>query len=279
MGEKADCLELYLKDIGDIPSLTPEEEIKLAKRVQKGDHKAKSELIRSHLRLVVMIARKYKHLGMAFLDLIEEGNMGLMRAAEKFDPSHECKFSTYAAWWIKQRIMRALSNQSKMIRIPAYMVDRILLVRRVYNKLKNEFSEEPNYELLAKQTGLTLEQVKETFEYSKGTTSLSMPVGDDGGTELIDLIEDSDTEHPASKIEMSMIRDQIVDLLEELNDREVKLIVYRFGLFNNKAHTLEEIGKVMSITRERVRQLEKVAIGKMRKALEEKKHSFEDYHG
>jgi len=268
-----DCLDIYLKDIGEIPRLTPEEELKLAKQIQRGSRKAKVQMVRANLRLVVSIARKYCNLGLSFLDLIEEGNIGLMKAAEKFDLTFECKFSTYAAWWIKQRIMRALANHGKMIRIPAYLVDRIIMVRRVANELRSEKTESPDIEKISDHTGLTMEQVQEALELSKGTTSLNIPVGEDSGAELMDLVEDVDAEKPQSGIEISMIRDKIFDLLEVLNEREVKLIVYRFGLFNNRPHTLEAIGKQMGITRERVRQLEKGAIMKMRKALQE-----EHYH-
>lgn len=267
MGAGKECLDIYLKDIGEISRLTSEEEIELAQKVKKGDGKAKAQLIRANLRLVVSIARKYCNLGLTFLDLIEEGNIGLMKAAEKFDLSFECKFSTYAAWWIKQRIMRALANQGKMIRIPAYMVDRIIMVRKVMGKLSYGRSTQPDVETVADATGLTPDQVQETFDLSKGVTSLNIPVGEDNDAELMDLIEDTKAEHPSASIEMSMIRDKIFDLLEVLNEREVKLIIYRFGLFNNKAHTLEEIGKQMGITRERVRQLEKAALGKMKKAM------------
>jgi RNA polymerase primary sigma factor len=275
-----DCLDLYLKDIGDIPLLTQEQELEIAKKIQKtggGDAKAKTELIRGNLRLVVSIARKYCNLGLSFLDLIEEGNLGLMRAAEKFDWQQECRFSTYASWWIKQRIMRALSNQAKLIRVPAYMVDRILLVRRVVHRLKNEFSEEPDYARIAEATKLTLEQIHETFEYSKSVTSLSTPVGDDGGTELMDLIENKEADHPAEQVSSNMVKEEILEAMEMLNEREVKLVVYRFGLFGNQAHTLEQIGKQMGITRERVRQLEKVAITKMKKFMTKKERAFDDY--
>ncbi|EKD27467.1 MAG: RNA polymerase sigma factor [uncultured bacterium] len=264
-----DCLDIYLRDIGEIPRLSPEDEIKLAKKIQKGDKKAKAEMIRSNLRLVVSIARKYCNLGLSFLDLIEEGNMGLMKAAEKFDLSFECKFSTYAAWWIKQRIMRALANHGKIIRIPAYLVDRIILVRKIASKYRCEKTDTPDYEKIADVTGLTIEQVKETFILSKGTTSLNVSIGEDGGAELMDIIEDVDAKTPSSHVEITLIKEKILDLLEVLNEREVKLIVYRFGLFNNKSHTLEAIGKQMGITRERVRQIEKVAIMKMKKVLSE----------
>ena len=273
MGAGKECLDIYLKDIGEIPRLSQEEEVELAKKVKKGDAKAKAQLIRANLRLVVSIARKYVNLGLSFLDLIEEGNIGLMKAAEKFDLSFDCKFSTYAAWWIKQRIMRALANQGKIIRIPAYMVDRIIMVRKVSNKLRNQKNAMFDIEAVADETGLTQEQVQETFELSRGVTSLNIPVGDESDAELMDLIEDSAAEHPSASIEISMIREKIFDLLEVLNEREVKLIVYRFGLFNNKVHTLEEIGKQMQITRERVRQLEKAAVAKMRKAM---KHEMSD---
>jgi len=277
MAPGSDSLELYLKDIGEIPRLTPEEEIKVAKKIQKGNAKAKAEMVRANLRLVVSISKKYCNLGLPFLDLIEEGNIGLMRASEKFVLKHGCKFSTYAAWWIKQAIMRALSNHAKMIRIPAYMVDRILLVRRVANQLKTEFSEEPDPVKVSKKTKLTPEQVKETYELSRSITSLSTPIRDEGDAELIDVIEDVEATHPAANIEISMIRDEILDLLQALNEREVKLIIYRFGLFNNRRHSLEQIGKQMGITRERVRQLEKAAIAKMKEALIEKKRQFDDY--
>jgi RNA polymerase primary sigma factor len=264
-----DCLDIYLRDIGEIPRLSREEELKIAKQIQRGSRKAKVQMVRANLRLVVSIARKYCNLGLSFLDLIEEGNIGLMKAAEKFDLSYECKFSTYAAWWIKQRIMRALANHGKMIRIPAYLVDRIILVRRIANELRNEKTDSPDIEKIADKTGLTLEQVQEALELSKGTTSLNIPVGEDSGAELMDLVEDVDSPNPIDGVEISLIRDKIFDLLEVLNEREVKLIVYRFGLFNNRPHTLEAIGKQMGITRERVRQLEKGAIMKMRKMLKE----------
>ncbi|MBN2145462.1 MAG: RNA polymerase sigma factor RpoD/SigA [Candidatus Aureabacteria bacterium] len=277
MSSGKDCLELYLEEIGDITPLTSEEEYALAKRIQKGDEKARAEMIRSNLRLVVSIARKYCNMGLSFLDLIEEGNIGLIKASEKYNLKHDCRFATYAAWWIKQRIMRGLSNQAKMIRIPAYMIDRMLLVRRVKNKLKNGFTENPDVELIAKETHLEPEQVKEALECGQYITSLSMPVGEDGDTELLDLIEDPLAQPPSSRVATSMIREEIIDLLDVLNEREVKLIINRFGLFNNPMMTLEQIGDKMNITRERVRQLEKAAIEKMKKALIKKKHHFHDF--
>ncbi len=272
-----DCLDLYLKDIGEISLLTSEQELEIAKRIHKGDAKARTEMVRANLRLVVSIARKYCNLGLSFLDLIEEGNLGLMRAAEKFDWKQECKFSTYASWWIKQRIMRALSNQAKLIRVPAYMMDRILLVRRVMHRIKNEFSEEPDYVRIAEETKLSPQEVRDTFEYSKSVTSLSTPVGDDGSTELMDLIEDQEAESPVEQVSSNMVKEEILDAMEVLNEREVKLVMYRFGLFGNTTHTLEKIGEQMGITRERVRQLEKAAIGKMKKFMVKRERKFDDY--
>lgn len=275
MGPSKDCIDIYFKDLGEMKPLSREEEAKLAIKVQKGNKKAKDALIRANLRLVVSIARKYNHMGLSFLDIIEEGNLGLIKAAEKFDLSFDCKFSTYAAWWIKQKIMRALANHGKMIRIPAYMVDRIILVRRLSYQLKNVETGDADIEEIAKAAKLTVEQVEETFKISKGTASLNEPVGSEGGAELMDLIEDSSYQSPSVNMEVSLIKDKILDLLEVLNEREVKLVVYRFGLFNNTPHTLEAIGKQMGITRERVRQLEKVAIKKMKENF--KDGSFHDF--
>jgi len=275
MSPSKDCIDIYFKDLGEMKPLSREEEAKLAIKVKKGNKKAKDALIRANLRLVVSIARKYNHMGLSFLDIIEEGNLGLIKAAEKFDLSFDCKFSTYAAWWIKQKIMRALANHGKMIRIPAYMVDRIILVRRLSYQLKNVETGLADIEDIAKKAKLTVEQVEETFKISKGTASLNEPVGSEGGAELMDLIEDSSYQSPSVNLEASLIKDKILDLLESLNEREVKLVVYRFGLFNNKPHTLEAIGKQMGITRERVRQLEKVAIKKMKDNF--KDGSFHDF--
>ncbi len=275
MSPSKDCIDIYFQDLGEMKPLSREEESKLAIKVQKGNKKAKDALIRANLRLVVSIARKYNHMGLSFLDIIEEGNLGLIKAAEKFDLSFDCKFSTYAAWWIKQKIMRALANHGKMIRIPAYMVDRIILVRRLSYQLKNVETGDADIEEIAKAAKLTVEQVEETFKISKGTASLNEPIGSEGGAELMDLIEDLSYQSPSVNMEVSLIKDKILDLLEVLNEREVKLVVYRFGLFNNTPHTLEAIGKQMGITRERVRQLEKVAIKKMKENF--KDGSFHDF--
>ncbi len=244
-----------------------EEEEKLLRRLKKGNEEARDRLIRSNLRLVVTIAKKYANLGLSLLDLIEEGNMGLMRGIEKFEFGKGCKLSTYASWWIKQSIMRALANQGKMIRIPVHMVEKMSLVNKTNERLYKKLGHKPSVRDIAKEIGFEEEKVREIQEISYTPESLYEVLDEDGVSELIDIIADKDAENPARKTAQRLIHERLSDIIGALTEREAKIISLRFGLFGGAPKTLEEIGKEFDVTRERVRQIIDATVRKLKEQL------------
>jgi RNA polymerase primary sigma factor len=277
MAESGEPLQIYLKQIGEIPLLSREEEEALGRKCMAGDDEARRNLIRSNLRLVVTIAKKYMNLGLSFLDLIEEGNLGLMKAVDKFDVGKGCKLSTYASWWIKQSIMRALANQAKMIRVPVYMIEKISAVNKTSEKLFKRMGRRPSPQEIATQLGIEPEQVAELQSISQNPESLHETIGEDGVSELIDVISDDGSTSPTRNIAEHLIQDNIMALLSRLDEREAKIVSWRFGLFGDAPKTLEDIGDKLGITRERVRQINEAAVKKMREILKEKKLDYEDF--
>jgi RNA polymerase primary sigma factor len=275
-GEDSDSgIKIYLREIGQIPLLTPEEEIELAARIKKGDKEARAKMIRSNLRLVVKIAHDYANLGLPLLDLISEGNIGLMKAVERFDPAKGGKLSTYAAWWIKQSIKRALANQSKTIRLPVHLVDKISKMRRVALQMSEELGREPTDEELAEEVGLSASKVSQLKTVSIRPASLDAPISDDDSTEFGEIVGDMEAQTPFEKLRDQNLRDEVSDLLSVLDEREKKIIYSRFGLDGGKAKTLEEVGKKFGVTRERIRQLQNIALMKLRRALQKKEKPIE----
>jgi RNA polymerase primary sigma factor len=260
----------YLRDISQFPLLTPEEETRLAKRIRKGDEEAKLEMIRANLRLVVKIARDYANLGLPLLDLISEGNIGLIRAVERFDPRKGGKLSTYAAWWIKQSIKRALANQSKTIRLPVHLVDKIAKIRRVSAQMTEELGREPTDEELAEELGLPASKVAQLKAAAVRPASLDQTVGEDDSTELIELISDASAQDPFELLRDKNLKMEVGDLLNILDERERHILNSRFGLDGSNPLTLEEVGERFGVTRERIRQLQNIALSKLRKALRKK---------
>ncbi len=270
-GEDSDSgIKIYLREIGKTALLTPEQEIELAGKIKQGDKEAFSLMVRSNLRLVVKIAQDYANLGMPLLDLISEGNIGLMKGVERFDSSKGAKFSTYGAWWIKQSIKRALANQSKTIRLPVHLVDKISKIRRVAVQMSEELGREPTDEELAEEVGISPSKVSQLKTVSIRPASLDAPVGDDNATEFGELVCDVDAQTPFEELRDQDLRDEVGDLLSVLDDREKKIIFSRFGLDGGKSKTLEDVGEKFGVTRERIRQLQNIAILKMRRALAKK---------
>jgi len=266
------AIKLYLKDIGQISLLTPQEEIELARLILAGDEEARSKMIQANLRLVVKIAHDYSNFGLPLLDLISEGNIGLIKAVERFDPEKGGKLSTYAAWWIKQSIKRALANQSKTIRLPVHLVDKIARMRKVTNRLSEVLGRDPSDEEIADELEMPVNKVAHLKTVSARPTSLDAPVGDAEGTELGQLVGDERAINPLENLHSkSLIRD-INRIVDHLDKREAEIIRLRFGLGGEKQKTLEEVGEIFSITRERVRQLQNMALGKMRKIMAQKDH-------
>ncbi len=259
-----DPIRQYLKEIKDIPLLTPEEEIRLARLVRKGDTKARKMMIQANLRLVINIAKRYTHLGLPIMDLIEEGNMGLMKAVEKFDPRKGYRFSTYGAWWVKQYITRAIANQGKTIRVPVYMVETISRLKKVQEHLTQKLGRKPRNNELAKAMKLPIRKIKEITEQISRTTSLDAPVGEDDSGQFIDLIEDESSASPVEEFTKVMRHERVKDLLERMNKREQEILTLRFGLEDGITHTLSETAKRFGITRERVRQIENATMRKLR---------------
>ncbi len=257
-----DALKLYIKDIRHIPLLTPEEEKKTAQRVKKGDAQARRHMVRSNLRLVINIAKQYSRYGVPLLDLIEEGNLGLMKAVTKFDPKLGYRFSTYATWWIKQHVTRALADQGKTVRIPVYMVELLARFRKVQERLMHRHRRKPKVSELARAMKLTTGKVKEIMQYDQGTTSLDQPVGEEGEASVMDMIEDPNTN--VSQIDGIFRSERISGLLSQMNAREREILELRFGLKDGEIHTLNEAAKRFNITRERVRQIEMAALKKLR---------------
>ena len=266
-----DPVKMYLRDIGKVPLLTSEEEVEIAKLILDGDDEAKRKLCETNLRLVVSIAKRYIGRGMLFLDLIQEGNVGLMKAVEKFDYTKGFKFSTYATWWIRQAITRAIADQARTIRIPVHMVETINRQVRAQRALLQELGREPTPEEIAEYMGITPEKVIEIQKIAQDPVSLETPIGEEEDSHLVDFIEDTKTIAPGDMAAHSMLREQLVATLHKLTPREEKVIRLRYGLDDGKSRTLEEVGKVFNVTRERIRQIEAKALRKLRNPTRSKK--------
>jgi RNA polymerase primary sigma factor len=261
-------IEIYLREIGKVPLLTPKQEVQLAGLIKKGDAEARELMIKSNLRLVVKIAHDYAGLGLPLLDLVSEGNIGLMKAVERFDPKKGAKFSTYAAWWIKQSIRRALSNQSKTIRLPVHLTDAISRMRRITFALSEELGRDPTDEELGSRLGITAARVNQLRTMSITPASLNASVGDDDdASELGELIKDQTAPTPFEVLRDKNLGTEIQSLMGELNERESVIITKRFGLDGSKPKTLEEVGKAFRVSRERIRQIQDVALAKLRRAM------------
>lgn len=270
-----DPVRMYLKEIGKVPLLTAEEEIELAKRMELGDQEAKKRLAEANLRLVVSIAKRYVGRGMLFLDLIQEGNLGLIKAVEKFDYRKGYKFSTYATWWIRQAITRSIADQARTIRIPVHMVETINKLIRVSRQLLQEEGREPTPDEIAEEMGISVEKVREILKIAQEPVSLETPIGEEEDSHLGDFIPDDDAPAPAEAAAFSMLKEQLVDVLGTLTEREQKVLKLRFGLEDGRARTLEEVGKKFDVTRERIRQIEAKALRKLRHPTRSKK--LKDY--
>ena len=259
-----DPVRMYLKEIGKVPLLSAEEEIELAKRMEKGDEAAKKRLAEANLRLVVSIAKRYVGRGMLFLDLIQEGNLGLIKAVEKFDYRKGYKFSTYATWWIRQAITRAIADQARTIRIPVHMVETINKLIRVSRQLLQELGREPTPEEIAAEMDMSVDRVREILKISQEPVSLETPIGEEEDSHLGDFIQDDNVPVPADAAAFTLLKEQLVEVLSTLTDREQKVLRLRFGLDDGRARTLEEVGKEFNVTRERIRQIEAKALRKLR---------------
>jgi len=259
-----DPVRMYLKEIGKVPLLTAEEEIELAKRMEEGDELAKQRLAEANLRLVVSIAKRYVGRGMLFLDLIQEGNLGLMKAVEKFDYRKGYKFSTYATWWIRQAITRAIADQARTIRIPVHMVETINKLIRVSRQLLQEYGREPTPEEIAAAMGITVDRVHEILKISQEPVSLETPIGEEEDSHLGDFLPDENVPVPAEAATFTLLKEQLGEVLSTLTEREQRVLILRFGLEDGKARTLEEVGKEFNVTRERIRQIEAKALRKLR---------------
>ena len=260
----ADPVRMYLKEIGKIPLLTAEEELELAKKVSEGDAEAKKRMIEANLRLVVSVAKHYLGRGMQLLDLIQEGNMGLLKAVEKFDHTKGYKFSTYATWWIRQSITRAVADQARTIRIPVHMVETINRVSRTSRALVQELGREPTIAEISRHLGISEEKIAEVMKIAQDPVSLETPVGEEDDSHLGDFIPDSEVAEPAESATYNMLRQQLAEVMQTLSPRECKVLRLRFGLEDGRPHTLEEVGKEFDVTRERVRQIEAKALRKLR---------------
>ena len=259
-----DPVRMYLKEIGKVPLLTADEEIELAKRMEDGDENAKKRLAEANLRLVVSIAKRYVGRGMLFLDLIQEGNLGLIKAVEKFDYRKGYKFSTYATWWIRQAITRAIADQARTIRIPVHMVETINKLIRVSRQLLQELGREPTPEEIAKEMNMSVDRVREILKISQEPVSLETPIGEEEDSHLGDFIQDDNVPVPADAAAFTMLKEQLEEVLGTLTEREQKVLRLRFGLYDGRARTLEEVGKEFNVTRERIRQIEAKALRKLR---------------
>ena len=276
-----DSVRMYLREIGKIPLLSNEEEAELAKRAMEGDRKAKDKMAEANMRLVVSIAKRYSGRGLELLDLIQEGNTGLLRAVDKFDPEKGFKFSTYATWWIRQAITRAIADQARTIRIPVHMVETINKLMRTQRRLTQEFNREPTNEELAKEMDMDADKIEYILKIKQDITSLDAGIGRDGedgeDSTLGDFIEDEDTASPEESASGQLLKEQVREILSSLSDREQKIIEMRFGLNGTKSHTLEEVGLEFAVTRERIRQIEAKALMKLRKHKDSKKlHEYLD---
>ena len=269
-----DSVRLYLREIGKIPLLSSEEEMDLARRIVEGDKKAKDKMAEANMRLVVSIAKRYSGRGLDFSDLIQEGNTGLLRAVEKFDPDKGFKFSTYATWWIRQAITRAIADQARTIRIPVHMVETINKLLRTQRRMTQELNREPTIEELSKELDMEPEKIEYVIKIKQDISSLDAGVGRDGEDDdsvLQDFIVDEDTVSPEDSASNQLLKEQVQEILSSLSDREQKIVRMRFGLDNGKNHTLEEVGQEFAVTRERIRQIEAKALAKLRKHKDAKK--------
>lgn len=276
-----DSVRMYLREIGKIPLLSNDEEMELAKRALEGDRKAKDRMAEANMRLVVSIAKRYSGRGMDLLDLIQEGNTGLLRAVDKFDPEKGFKFSTYATWWIRQAITRAIADQARTIRIPVHMVETINKLMRTQRKMTQELNREPSNEELAKAMDMDVEKIEHIMKIKQDITSLDAGISRDGDegedSTLGDFIEDEDTATPEESASMQLLKEKVREVLSSLSDRERKILEMRFGLNGTKSHTLEEVGLEFAVTRERIRQIEAKALMKLRKHKDSKKlHEYLD---
>ncbi len=259
-----DPVRMYLKEIGKIPLLTPERETYLAEQITLGNKAAKDELIEANLRLVVSIAKRYLSKGLPFLDLIQEGNLGLIKAVEKFDYSKGYKFSTYATWWIRQAITRAIADQARTIRIPVHMVETIHKVSRTMRQLLQEYGREPTTDEIAKRLDMTPDKVRDIMKIAQDPVSLETPIGEEEDSHLGDFVEDNDSPSPSESASISLLREQLANILNGLSPREAQVIKLRFGLEDGRPRTLEEVGRQFEITRERIRQIEAKALRRLR---------------
>jgi len=276
-----DAIRLYLKDIRNLPLLSPEGEKDLARKIRKGNKKARQQMIKSNLRLVINIAKKYSYLGVPMLDLIEEGNLGLMKAVTKYDPEKGYRFSTYAAWWIKQYITRAVANQSKTVRIPVYVMEMLMRFQKVKKALTQKKKKNPQLTEIAKKMRLPLARVKQLDRMESSITSLNTPIGESGESEFMDLIEDESIVTAVDELSKFLLQERIQGLLAKMNERERKILELRFGLGSNSmTHTLRETATHFGITRERVRQIEAACMLKLRKFMEDQeKEATEAFKG
>jgi RNA polymerase primary sigma factor len=266
--ESENGIKIYLREIGQIALLTPKDEIRLAARIKKGDKQARADMIKANLRLVVKIAHDYSNYGLPLLDLISEGNIGLMKAVERFDPKKGGKLSTYAAWWIKQSIKRALANQSKTIRLPVHLVDKISKMKRAGHKLSERLGREPTDQELADVLGVPRAKVAQLRTISIRPASLDAPIGEDDATEFSEIVGDENALSPFELLRDKTLRQDVRDILEELEPREADILTLRFGLDGSKPKTLEEVGRKFKVTRERVRQIQNIALTKLRRVMD-----------
>jgi len=265
-----EALKTYLKEIRIIPLLTAEQEIQLSRKIKKGDEQARKMMIRSNLRLVINIAKKYIHLGIPLLDLIEEGNLGLMKAVDKFDSRKGFRFSTYAAWWIRQGIIRAIAQQGKMVRLPVYINELLTKWKKTKEKLTQKLRRTPTDEEIAKRMKLRRDRIEEiNLWLSTKTSSLEAPIGEEDENEVLDLVENQSAVSPDAAVEQIFDKERVDNLLEKMSDREREILDMRFGLVNGKTHTLAEVASKMKVSRERIRQIEEEALKKLRKFVKE----------
>lgn len=265
-----ESLKIYLKEIRSIPLLTAKEEIELAKKIQKGDEQARKQMIRANLRLVISISKRYMYLGIPLLDLIEEGNLGLMKAVDKFNPKKGFRFSTYAAWWIRQGITRSISEQGKMIRVPVYMNDLITKWKKTRERLSQKLKHIPSDEEIAKRLKLPKDKIEQiNFWMSTTTSSLDAPIGEESESQISDMIEDEAASSPDEGIEHMLDKERVKNLLGVMSEREKQILDMRFGLVDSRPHTLAEVARKLGVSRERIRQIEEAALKKLRRFIEQ----------